>query len=98
MPETIKQPTCPEIARSAVLADTRHEAGPMRRTAANGQKRRQHDTLKMQYGSQLYHAPTKLLALARKARQHGQHADQQSITPCAIYSGIASKLGRSKTI
>jgi hypothetical protein len=54
MREANKQTTCPVIAGSAVLADARHEAGPMLRTAANRQKRQQRDT----YGSHLCHAST----------------------------------------
>ena len=42
MPEAVKQIARPAITSSAVLVDARHEAGPMRRTAVNGQKRHQH--------------------------------------------------------
>src|ERR1700750_3013490 len=42
MPEAVKQITRPAITSSAVLVNARHEAGPMRRTAVNGQKRHQH--------------------------------------------------------
>jgi len=38
MLEAVKQITRPAITSSAVLVDARHEAGPMRRTAINGQK------------------------------------------------------------
>ena len=42
MPKAVKQITRPAITSSAVLVDARHEAGPMQRTAVNGQKRHQH--------------------------------------------------------
>jgi len=50
MSKAVNQVTRPAITGSAVFADARQEARPMRRTAANNQERHEQDTLGGQHG------------------------------------------------